>query len=135
MKVTKKMRLILEILMTILLVTLVSRRFTGGFVHAQVGKVAIILFILHGIFNRAWYKNLFKGSYNRFRKVQLFINILLIIFILGVTITALSMVFKFPIPNVRDIHKFFAQGSFIILPFHIALHISSVRNRINRKTA
>lgn len=133
LKITKNMRLTIEILMTILLLTLVSRRFTGGLIHRRAGELAILLFIIHGFFNKHWYKNLFKGSYGKFRKIQTGINLLLFIFILGVALTGISIALKLQIPNLRDVHKFFAFGSFMIIPLHIGLHVSGVRNMLNNK--
>ena len=58
---------VVDILMTIIFIMLMCNQLTGIFTHEVLGVSVIVLFIIHQILNRNFYKGLFKGKYNKLR--------------------------------------------------------------------
>ena len=57
-------KIVVDIIMTILFFVLMAYRLTGRTMHEYLGYLIFIFFILHHILNFNWYKNLPKGKYN-----------------------------------------------------------------------
>ena len=74
-----KSRKKLDILMTILMIVVMSYQATGNLFHEVAGVILLVLFVIHNILNRKWYKNIPKGKYSGFRNMMLIINILTLI--------------------------------------------------------
>ena len=65
MKPKTAVRLIVDIVMTILLLMLMGYHLWGTELHEIAGVALFVLFIIHHILNAHWYKNLFSGiKYN-----------------------------------------------------------------------
>ena len=58
----KKLRIIIDIIMFILIIILMGYHITDNKIHEYLGIIPFILFIIHHIINYRYYKNLFKGS-------------------------------------------------------------------------
>lgn len=87
----KKVKIIIDILMTIVFILLMCNQLTGVFAHEILGASVIVLFIIHQILNRNFYKSLFKGKYNKLRIGFLVINILLLIMMIIMIISSLMV--------------------------------------------
>ena len=59
-----KIRLMIDISMTVLLPFLMAYSLIGEAFHEVVGTAIFVLFIVHHLLNRRWYGALFKGKYN-----------------------------------------------------------------------
>ena len=46
-------------------ILLMGNEVTGVFPHEILGIAVVVLFIIHQILNRSFYKNLFKGKYTK----------------------------------------------------------------------
>lgn len=55
------LKIVLDLLMTILLLVLMARQITVDTAHEWLGAGMMILWITHHILNRRWYGNLFKA--------------------------------------------------------------------------
>ena len=84
----KKTKILVDILMTIIFILLMCQQVTGAFAHEVLGVSVIILFIIHQILNKNFYKNIFKGKYNKLRVAYLVIDILLLIMMIIMIISA-----------------------------------------------
>src|SRR3954453_22290993 len=114
-------RLVNDLVMTLLMLIAMAYYITGNMVHEVVGVVVLMLFIVHNFLNRSWYKAIFKGSYNLRRILQIGINILFLMTMALMMISAVlisSDLFPFiPINNdmmLRQIHVQTAYWGFII---------------------
>lgn len=87
----KKLKIIVDILMTIVFILLMCNQITGVFTHEILGASVIILFIIHQILNRNFYKNIFKGKYNKLRVAYLIIDLLLLIMMIIMIISSLMV--------------------------------------------
>ena len=59
----KKLKLAVDILMTLTLLFLMGYQLWGESAHEWAGAFMLILFIVHHVLNGAWYRNLFRAKY------------------------------------------------------------------------
>lgn len=87
----KKVKIIVDILMTIVFILLMCNQVTEAFAHEILGVSVFILFIIHQILNINFYKNIFKGKYNKLRVAFTIINILLLVMMIIMVISSLMV--------------------------------------------
>ncbi len=73
----KKLRLVIDISMIIVLPMLMAYSLIGETFHEIIGTIMFGLFIAHQIINRRWYANFFKGRYTAPRVFQTVLNLAL----------------------------------------------------------
>lgn len=136
----KNIRKIIDILMTLLLIILMGYHITDNKFHEIFGVIAILLFIIHNIFNIRWYKTIFKGKYNVQRIVTLLVNVsLLLAFICmivsGIMISSNVFVFLGIKTTMfgRNLHLASTSWGFILMSIHLGLHLNAILSKINKK--
>lgn len=72
MKAKARLKMIIDLLMTLALLFLMGYQFWGDVAHEWVGAGMFVLFIVHHVLNGSWYKSLFRGAWTPFRLFQLF---------------------------------------------------------------
>jgi Domain of unknown function (DUF4405) len=134
-------KLVNDLVMTILMLVAMAYYITGNLVHEVVGVVVLSLFIIHNYLNRRWYKAIFKGKYNVRRFIQIGINLLFLITMTLMIISAVlisSELFPFiPIENdmtLRKIHVQTAYWGFVIMAVHIGLSWEMIIGSVRRLT-
>jgi len=135
------MRTAINILMTLLLMVAMAYHYTGPMWHEITGTAMFVLFILHNALNYRWYKSLAKGRYNAARVLMLVTNCLLIVDVLLLMLSGISMsfyVFSFlpasvSIPSARSVHLIASYAGFLLISFHIGLHMRGVFGKIWNK--
>ena len=65
-----RLKIGIDILMTLLLPVLLAFQITGREVHEWFGTGMLMLFLVHNLLNFKWYKRLFKGKYTFLRILQ-----------------------------------------------------------------
>lgn len=125
--------------MTILMVVAMGYHITGNAIHEFVGVVLMVLFIVHNIINRRWYKTIFKGKYNIRRGLSIGVNLLFLISILVVLISSLPIsrdIFPyFLLDNeiiFRQIHVITAYWGFIFMAVHIGMSWGMIINAVRK---
>lgn len=129
----KKVKILVDILMIIVFILLMCNQVTEAFAHEILGISATVLFIIHQILNRNFYKNLFKGKYNKLRIVMTIINILLLIMTIIMIISSL-MVSQYLFRKLdigttstgRFLHVLSTYNIFILTAIHLGLHYESM---------
>ena len=89
MKSKATLKIVIDLAMTAALLFLMGYQFWGEAAHEWAGAGMFVLFILHHILNRGWYKTLFKGKYSPARIFQLIINLLLSLNMIGQIISGI----------------------------------------------
>lgn len=125
-----KIKVLLDLVMTLLLLFLMGYQLWGEAAHEWAGAAIFILFILHNILNRAWYRNLFRGRYTAMRMVSLTVNVSLLAAMLCLMISSIILsryVFAFlPIRGGmslgRMMHMAAAYWGFVLMAVHLGLH-------------
>lgn len=135
-----KKNTIIDILMYILLILLMAHHIIDNQIHEILGTILFILFIIHHILNIKYYKTIFKGKYTMKRKIILIIDILLLIAMISMIISAINIsnnVFSFL--NIdskiwgRKLHILSVSWAFIIISIHVGMHINVPLSKIEEK--
>ena len=91
MKLKAAVKMAVDILMTGVLLFLMGYQFWGDAAHEWAGAGMFVLFILHHILNRGWYRALLKGKYSPARIFQLAIDLLLLLNMIGQMISGIIL--------------------------------------------
>ena len=112
----------------------------GLLLHALLGITLFALFILHHLLNLHWYRTLFRGKYSFRRSLLTASDILLLAAMLLMMLSALmlsGMVFSFSTIPVDfgwiEIHYFSTAWGFMLMAFHLGLHLHSAFNKLDAK--
>ena len=137
--ITNKIRMPLDILMTLLSVILMGGNilFPDDRVHQIFGISLIVIWAVHVILNRRWYDALFKGQYKPYRIMQLIVNCGVLICALLLLISGLLMAWFIPSDWVggalgfaRITHLLASHWYYIFMALHIGLHASMIANQL-----
>ena len=127
----KKIRIIIDISMTVMMPLLMAYSLIGELFHEIAGSLIFILFIVHHILNRKWYSNVAKGKYNARRIFQTILNMLLLIFMILQPLSGILMskhLYTF-LPDLhvsalaRSVHMLFAYWGYVLLCIHAGTHM------------
>ena len=136
----RKLRIILDIVMTCLFIILMGYYITDNTVHEILGTITFVLFIIHNILNIKWYKSIFKGKHNFQRTFHIIINLLLFIVMLGMMVSGImisSDIFDFLNLKTtmfgRSLHMISTSWGFVLMAIHVGLHIAGIMNKLNAK--
>ena len=136
---TNKLRMPLDILMTILSIILMGGTvlFPDDRIHQICGISLIVLWVVHIVLNRRWYSSLFKGKYQPFRIMQLVVNCGVLICAFLLMISGLLMAWFIPADWVggalgfaRTTHLLTSHWYYIFMAFHIGLHSAMIAGKI-----
>ena len=132
---TNKLRMPLDILMTILSIILMGGTvlFPDDRVHQILGISLLALWTVHITLNHRWYGALFKGKYNARRIMQTIVNCGISICALLLMISGMMMAWFVPAEVVGDAlgfartaHLLASHWYYIFMAFHIGLHASMI---------
>ena len=136
---TNKLRMPLDILMTILSIILIGGTvlFPDDRIHQICGISLIVLWVVHIVLNRRWYGALFKGKYQPYRIMQLVVNCGVLICALFLMISGLLMAWFIPADWVggalgfaRTTHLLASHWYYIFMAFHIGLHGAMITGKM-----
>ena len=129
MKQKQKIKICVDLLMTVLLLCLMAYQIIGQELHEWFGAGMLVLFLLHNALNMKWYGRLFKGKYTTVRIVQTVVNlcVLTTMLCLGFSGIVLSRhVFSFvrggPMATARTMHLAASYWGFVLMSIHAGLH-------------
>ncbi|MDR2842088.1 MAG: DUF4405 domain-containing protein, partial [Spirochaetaceae bacterium] len=140
----KKMvlRLVIDLVMTLLLLAAFDYRLTREIYHEWIGISLLCLFVVHNILNINWYKNIFKGRYNFQRCFVSAVNLLLLVTMLILMASGLLQSrsvlkflhltgFKFLQLQdgmlLRQIHTCAAYWGLLLIAVHIGIHFEMIK--------
>lgn len=141
MKLKAKLKIAIDLIMTILLLFLMGFQFCGEELHEWAGVLMFLLFIVHHFLNYNWYKTLLKGKYHGVRIFQVTINILLFITMVALMVSGMIMssyVFAFidfqgSLSLARILHIAGSYWGFVLMSIHIGLHWSMIASMIKKQ--
>ncbi len=87
----KNTKLIIDVVMIVAMFFSVSFHLFGVSVHKMIGLLTLILFIVHNILNRQWFKGLFKGKYSPIRIAHTITNFLVILAMNGIMVSGVML--------------------------------------------
>ena len=123
----KRIRLLVDIGMVILLPLLMAYSLIGEKFHEMIGTVMAVLFVIHLIQNRKWVAAIPKGRYNARRVFQTVLDLMLLMFMILQPLSGILMskhLYTFiqisGISSVmRGIHMALAYWGFVLMSIHI----------------
>lgn len=125
----KKIRIIVDCGMTLLLPLLMAYSLVGEAAHEYLGIGMFLLFVIHHILNIAWWKNLFRGKYAPIRIVGTVLNFVLVIIMLALPISGMILsrhVFRFlhfgGTSTARTVHLLASYWGLVLMSFHAGMH-------------
>lgn len=129
-----KIRLTVDVIMTILLTLLVSYQITSAAVHEWLGVVMTLLVVIHQYLNRRFYASLFSGRYNIRRIVTTIVFVLtlgafLLTAFCGFAMSSHATPFLYGMASsmfVRPTHLAMSYWAFILTGMHLGLHIPAM---------
>lgn len=142
MKKKSIIKMILDLLMTILLPLLMIQALAGEELHEWIGILMFILFIMHHILNVNWYKKFLKGKYNVVRGIGILVNTAILICMTFIAISGVLLsqyVFAFldvsqGISFARAAHMICTHWLFVFTSIHLGIHLNVIKNYIEQST-
>ena len=136
----KKIKLAVDILMTLTLLFLMGYQIWGESAHEWAGAFMLVLFIAHHALNSAWYRNLFRGKYTGARILTSAVDLVLFVVMICLMVSGITMsrhVFAFlPINSgmgtARLIHMAASYWGFVLMAFHLGLHWGMILARFRQ---
>ena len=130
MKPKQIVKIVTDILMTIILLLLMAYSLVGEAAHEWLGIGMFGLFSLHHILNSKWSKNIIKGKYTPYRILQTALVALALVSMLGSMVSGIVIsrhAFSFlPITGGqswgRTLHMLSAYWGFAFISLHLGLH-------------
>lgn len=140
MKKKSIIKMILDLLMTILLPLLMIQALAGEELHEWIGILMFILFSTHHILNLNWHKNLLKGKYNAVRNFGVLVNMgificMILSAISGILLSQYAFVFldvSQGISLARATHMIGTHWMFVLTSFHVGMHLKVMKNYIEQ---
>ncbi len=120
-----KSKIIVDVLMMIGMAFSMSFHLFGAGTHKLIGLLTFVLFIIHNILNRRWYKGLFKGKYTPARMIHAITNMVVMIAVISIMISGV-MLSKDMANGLREtmtLGRILHLASSYIAQVGIALHI------------
>ena len=140
---TKKLRLLLDILMTLVSIVLMGGAylFPADIVHEILGVVLFVLWAVHVTLNRRWYGALFRGQYNGRRVLQTVINcgvLICTIFLMISGIILSNHLFTFlgiegGLGFARVAHLLASHWYYMFMSLHIGLHVEMIAGKMRSR--
>ena len=136
----KRLRMTLDIAMTVLMPLLMAYSLIGETFHEIIGTLIFILFILHHVLNRKWSEALFKGRYSPGRVFRTAINALLFAFMIlqplsGILMSKHLYTFLPSLPlsaQARSVHMLLAYWGYVLLNIHAGTHLTAPLAKLRR---
>ena len=140
MKPKAKIKLSVDIMMTVLPLFMMGYQLWGEAAHEWAGAGMMLLFVIHHVLNAGWHKNLFRGRYTRSRIMMAAIDILLfaaMLCLMGSGIVMSRHVFAFlpfgrGMGTARLVHMAACYWGFALMSLHLGLHwgmvLTGIRN-------
>ena len=137
----KRIRLIIDIGMTLLMPLLMAYSLIGETFHEIVGTLIFILFIIHHVLNRKWSASLFTGKYSAGRIFRTAVNTLLFIFMILQPVSGILMskhlytfLPAFPVTaEARGIHMLLAYWGYVLMCIHAGTHLTVLIAKLGKK--
>lgn len=136
----RKLRIIIDIGMSILLFVAMSYQFTEQRNHEIAGAGMFFVFILHHMINYKWYLSLAKGKYSPSRILLVVVDFVILADMLVLMLSGIRMsryVFDFihlhfSMQWARSAHMVASYGGFLLMGLHIGLHYGMILGMIRK---
>ena len=140
MSVKARIKVAIDILMTLALLFVTGYQFFGEKAHEWVGAGMFALFIAHHILNLKWHSKLFSGKYSAARIFMLLVDLLVFVAMImemysGIVLSRYVFTFvpvESGIALARKLHILGAYWGLILMSLHLGLHWSMVLGKLKK---
>ena len=130
MKATVKLKMLIDLLMTVLLLMLMVYQVTGEKLHEWLGLGMAVLFLAHNLLNVRWYGHLLKGKYTVLRIFRAIVTfaVLATMFVLiysGIVMSRYvfsALSFNRRMATARVLHLAGSYWGFVLMSTHLGFH-------------
>lgn len=130
MKFKTKLKIIIDLIMTVMLLIQMAFLFFGQELHEWIGISLFLLFVIHHLLNFHWIRNIMKGKYSPYRIILTVVNTIVLLSMIGLIISGITMSqyvlqnaeFGLSMSFARKLHMVAAYGGYIFMSIHIGLH-------------
>ena len=130
MNTKKRIKMVVDFMMVVVLLLLMTYSLIGETVHEVLGIAMFTLFVIHHVLNAGWYKGIIKGKYNVVRITMTITNMAMLVLMLLQIIAGIVLskhVFSFVGLTIgtgtfRLIHLAVPYWLFVLTAFHLGLH-------------
>ncbi len=127
-----RVKVFVDLIMTVFLMLLMAFELIGRTAHEWLGVGMFVMFVIHHLLNRKWTGHLLKGRYTPLRVFQTILVIFILIGMLCSMVSGIVMsryVFDFlPIEGGRSwariLHMLAAYWGFVLMSLHLGIHWS-----------
>lgn len=135
-----KIKLITDLLMTVLLLLLMAFELVGRAAHEWIGMGMFALFVLHHILNGGWSRAVFRGKYPPLRVVQTVLVAAVFVCMAGMMVSAVIIsneVFDFlhirgGLRVGRTLHMLSAYWGLVLMSVHLGVHWNGILHRLGK---
>ena len=136
----KKLRIVIDIGMVLLLPLLMAYSLVGETAHEYLGIGMLVLFAAHHSLNTAWWKRLHRGRYTPLRVFGTVVNLALAIIMLALLISGMVLsrhVFRFlhlgGAAAARTVHLLASYWELVLMSVHAGMHGSMISGMLRKK--
>ncbi len=135
----------IDIFMSLFLILAMLYMHLGEYIHEWVGVLLFLLFFIHHVLNKYWFKTVLSKKQSMKLRIRSFINCLLCLLLILTLISGVGMsYYLFPFMNIptltslfREIHLACGYWIFVLSAIHLGLHLDifvrRVKNKVNDK--
>ena len=133
---TKRLRLTLDIVMTLVSIVLMGGAylFSANIAHEILGVALFVLWAVHITLNHRWYGAVFRGQYNARRVIQTVINFGILVCVIFLMISGIILsnhIFTFlgiesGLGFARTAHLLASHWYYLFMSLHIGLHVEMI---------
>lgn len=135
-----RVKFIVDLLMTLVLLFLMGYQLWGETAHEVAGTGMFALFIVHHLLNFRWYTNLFCGNYTAIRILTSLVNLAVFLVMICLMASGIIMsrhVFVFlPVHGgmgtARLVHMAACYWGFVLMALHLGLHWGLILARVRK---
>lgn len=136
----KRIRMIVDICMTLGLLCCVAYLLIGEQAHERIGSTLFILFVAHHILNRGWIRSVFRGKYSPLRIYMTAVNALLLVGMVSSMVSGIliskylyaELPFSGHAAFARVLHMLAGYWNFALISLHIGMHWSMMLRKTDR---
>ena len=129
----------LGIAMTLLTLALMGGYgfFHGSPVHKHFGMLLAVLWTVHAVLNRRWFKTLFRGKWSPARLLRTIVDCGLVVCALFLAASGASLLDRFVLGGIglgpgsaRTVHMLASHWYFVFVSLHVGLHANAILARL-----
>lgn len=136
----KKLRIVIDIGMVLLLPLLMAYSLVGEVAHEYLGIGMFVLFVAHHSLNAAWWKHVLRGRYTPLRIFGTVVNLALAVIMLALPISGMILsrhVFYFlhlgGAAAARTVHLLASYWGLVLMSVHAGMHGSMISGMLCKK--